>query len=236
MFDRKYNRVLLKVSGEAFKGNNDSKSQDHEAISRIVDDILEVDQQGVQLCLVVGGGNFYRGRTELNLERATADYIGMIATIMNALTLQEFLIKKGINAKVLSSIPIESVCETYSRNKALSYMEEGAVVIFAGGTGNPFVSTDTAAVYRAIEMRCDVLFKGTQVSGVYGEDPKKNENAKKYDILKYDEVIDKKLEVMDLPAVFVARDHKLPIIVFSILEKGEFNQVMYGNGNFSIIK
>jgi uridylate kinase len=237
MFDRRYNRVLLKISGEALKGNSDSKSQDHDAINRIVDDILEVDQEGIQVCLVVGGGNFYRGRTriELGIERAAADYIGMLATIMNALTLQEVLISKGVNAKVLSSIPVESICETYSRNKALNYMEQGAVVIFAGGTGNPFVSTDTLAVYRALEMRCDALFKGTQFPGVYSEDPKKNKNAKKYNSLSYNEMIEKKLEVMDLPAVLVAHEQNLPIVVFSILKKGEFNKVVYDDGNFTII-
>ncbi len=235
MFGKNYKRVLLKISGESFKGNLES-GQDYKAIDRISNDILEVDQNGTQICLVVGGGNFYRGSEEATIERAAADYIGMLATVMNALTLQEFLIAKGVSAQVLSSVPMDTICDTYSRDRALHYMDEEKVLIFAGGTGNPYVSTDTAAVYRGLEMKCDAVFKGTQVSGVYDSDPKQDKNAKKYDKLNYDQVIDQNLGVMDLSAIMVAREHKLPIVVFSILKKGEFHKVITGDGNFTIIK
>jgi len=235
MFDRDYNRVLLKISGESFKGKLDY-GHSFKAINAIIDDIIEADQAGVQICLVVGGGNFYRGSQTQGIDRATADYVSMLPTVMNALVLQDLLEKKGVKSKVLSSVPMESICETYCKTKALTYMDDGYIVIFAGGTGNPFVSTDTSAVFRAIEMRCDAMLKGTQVEGVYSEDPNKNSNAKKYDVLSYDEVIDKKLKVMDLPAVCVAQEHGLPMLVFSIQNRGELNKVLHGNGTFTLIK
>lgn len=235
MFDRDYNRILLKISGESFKGKLEY-GHSFKAINAIIDDIIEADQAGVQICLVVGGGNFYRGSQTHGIERATADYISMLATVMNALALQDLLEKKGVKSKVLSSIPMETVCETYCKTKALMYMDDGYIVIFAGGTGNPFVSTDTSAVFRAIEMRCDAMLKGTQVEGVYSDDPNKNKNAEKYDVLKYDEIIDKKLKVMDLSAVCIAQEHSLPMLVFSIQNRGDLKKVLDGNGTFTLIK
>lgn len=235
MLSKKYNRVLLKVSGESFKGSGEF-GQDFGRIDEIADDIIEVNNSKIQICIVVGGGNFYRGSQVNGIERPTADYIGMLATVMNAIVLQEFLQKKGIKkVKVLSSVPVDSICETYNRSIALAYMEDGHVVIFAGGTGNPFVSTDTAAAYRAIEMRCDVLLKGTQVSGVYSEDPETNPKAERFSNLSYDEIIDNDLKIMDLSSIVAAKDHQLPIMVFSLSKKGEFNKALHGSGEFTLI-
>ena len=234
MFHLKLKRILLKLSGESLKGDQ-LYGQDYKSFDRVSDDILEVVQQNIQICIVVGGGNICRGRDMPNLEKSTADYIAMLSTVMNALMLQSTLRKKGLKSKVLSSIPMETICETYSKDKALDYLGEGKIVIFAGGTGNPFMSTDTLAVYRAIEMECDAMLKGTQVSGVYSSDPRKNLSPRKYETLKYDDILDRKLEVMDLPPIYAARDHKLLIIIFCILKRGELSKVLKGKGDFTVI-
>lgn len=232
----KWKKVMLKISGEAFKGKY-AHGQDLEAVEYLAKDIAEVSKTGTELCLVVGGGNISRGSSVdcKKIDRARADYMGMLGTVINALCLQAILKNQKIKSKVLSSVAMESICETYSQEKALDYMEQGIIVIFAAGIGNPFVSTDTAAVFRGIEMHCDVLLKGTQVEGVYSGDPNKDKSAKKFDILSYDDVINNHLRVMDLPAVSVASEHKLPIVVFSIHKKGEFANVLKGKGNFTII-
>jgi len=232
-----WKKVMLKISGEAFKGKY-AHGQDLEAVESLAEDIAEVSKSGTELCLVVGGGNIARGSSVdcKKIDRARADYMGMLGTVINALCLQAILKNQKIKSKVLSSVAMESICETYSQEKALDYMAQGIIVIFAAGIGNPFVSTDTAAVFRGIEMHCDVLLKGTQVEGVYSGDPNKDKLAKKFDALSYDDVINNHLRVMDLPAVSVASEHKLPIVVFSIHKKGEFANVLKGQGNFTIIK
>lgn len=232
-----WKKVMLKISGEAFLGKY-PHGQDLEAVESLASDISSVVKKGVQLCLVVGGGNISRGSTMdlTKIDRARADYMGMLGTVINALCLQAMLDNIGVKSKVLSSVAMDSICDTYSQERALHYMSQGIVVIFAAGTGNPFVSTDTAAVFRGIEMHCDVLLKGTQVEGVYSEDPKKEKSAKKFDQLSYDEVINNNLRVMDLPAVSVAKEHKLPLIIFSIHKKGEVLKVLKGEGSFTVIR
>ena len=198
----------------------------------------EVLDAGVQVCLVVGGGNICRGikASTLGMERVNADYIGMLATVMNALALQSAFESIGVEARVLSAINISTICEVYDRRNALEHMGNGKVVIFAAGIGNPLFSTDTAAVLRAVEMRCDALFKATQVDGVYSTDPKKDTKAKKYLSISYQDVIANELAVMDIPAISLAKENNLPIIVFSMHNKGELVNVLKGQGEFTTIK
>lgn len=211
---------------------------DYATITRIAEDIKEVVALGAEVCIVVGGGNIYRGidASLLGMERAAADYIGMLATVINALALQNIMENINIYTRVLSAIPMMSVCEPYIRRKAKRHMEKGRVVIFAGGTGTPFFTTDSAAVLRAIEMNCDLLLKGTQVDGVYNVDPKLDSNAIKYDNITYTEVLKDNLKVMDMAAVALARENKLPIKVFSIKEKGNFAKVMQAQGAYTKIQ
>jgi len=191
----------------------------------------------IELCLVVGGGNIFRGlsASKAGIERATADYMGMLATVMNALALQSALEDQGVDTRVMSAISMTNVCEPYIRRKADRHMEKGRVVIFAAGTGNPYFTTDTAAALRAAEMQCDALLKGTQVDGVYDSDPKTNKNAKRYDKLSYQKVLADDLRVMDAAAVTLMRDNTIPIIVFSIHETGGFDAVLRGDGDCTII-
>lgn len=232
----KYKCVLLKVSGEALMGDKNF-GHDYETLKRIADDIKEVRDLGVEVCVVVGGGNIFRGTSasSLGMERAAADYMGMLGTVMNALALQNILEQEGIFTRVLSAIPMTSICEPYVRRKAKRHMEKGRVVIFAGGTGNPFFTTDSAAVLRAIEMNCDLLLKGTQVDGVYSDDPHKNPDAIKYDRVTYSDVLKNNLNVMDMAAIALARENNLPIKVFSIKKKGEFAKVIMSEGNYTKI-
>jgi uridylate kinase len=234
---QKWKKVILKISGEAFKGKF-NHGQDLDAVEVLAADIASVSKAGTQLCLVVGGGNISRGSSvdSKRIDRARADYMGMLGTVINALCLQAMLDHQNVKSKVLSSVAMDSICETYSQERALYYMSKGIIVIFAAGIGNPFVSTDTAAVFRGIEMHCDVLLKGTQVEGVYSGDPKTDKNAKKFDELTYDDVLNNHLRVIDLPAISVAGEHKLPIVVFSIHKKNEISNVLNGKGNFTIIK
>lgn len=231
-----YKRVLLKVSGEALMGEQQF-GHDPATISRICQDIKQVYDKGVETCLVVGGGNIYRGvsAAAAGMERASADYMGMLATVINALALQNALDKIGVQSRVLSAIPMTMVCEQYIRRRAIRHMEKGRVVIFAAGTGNPFFTTDTAAALRAVEMGCDALLKGTQVDGVYSADPKKDKNATRYDSLTYKEVLAKDLNVMDASAISLARENKLPILVFSIHTEGAFVNAVTGKGKHTII-
>jgi uridylate kinase len=233
----KYKRVLLKVSGEALMGAR-GFGHDYNVIKSIAEDIKEVRDLGVQVCIVVGGGNIYRGAeaSQQGMERAAADYIGMLATVINALVVQNTMEQIGVYTRVLSAIPMTSVCESYVRRKADRHMEKDRVVIFAGGTGNPFFTTDSAAVLRAVEMNCDLLLKGTQVDGVYNVDPVQNPDAVKYENITYTEVLRDNLRIMDMAAIALARENNLPIKVFSIKEKGNFARVLQSQGNFTKIQ
>ncbi len=231
-----YKRVLLKVSGEALMGKREY-GLDTDTLSRIAIDVGDVVQMGVQVCLVIGGGNIFRGISAAagGMDRAQADYMGMLATVMNALGMQSALERRGVPTRVQSAIPMSSVCEPYIRRRAERHMEKGRVVIFAAGTGNPFFTTDTAAALRAAEMNCDLLLKGTQVDGVYSADPRKVPDAERYDELTYLDVLSRDLGVMDAAGISLARENGLPIIVFNIHATGAFAQVMRGEGRFTRI-
>ncbi len=231
-----YSRVLLKISGEALMGRREY-GLDTETIARIAKDVADVAATGVQVCLVIGGGNIFRGISGAagGMDRAQADYMGMLATVMNALGMQSVLERQGVPTRVQSAIPMSSVCEPYIRRRAVRHMEKGRVVIFAAGTGNPFFTTDTAAALRAVEMNCDLLLKGTQVDGVYSADPRKVPGAERYAELTYLEVLSRDLAVMDAAAISVARENGLPIVVFNIHAAGSFAQVLRGEGPFTRI-
>jgi len=231
-----YKRVLLKVSGEALLGRREY-GLDNDVVTAIATDIGDVAAMGVEVCLVIGGGNIFRGVSAAagGMDRAQADYMGMLATVMNALAVQNALEKKRVPTRVQSAIPMSSVCEPYIRRRAERHMEKGWVVIFAAGTGNPFFTTDTAAALRAAEMGCDALLKGTQVDGVYSADPRKNPNAERFDELTYLDVLSRDLAVMDAAAISLARENGLPIIIFNIHAPGAFAQVMRGQGRFTRI-
>ncbi len=231
-----YRRVLLKVSGEALMGAREY-GLDTETIAAIATDVGCVVAMGVQVCLVIGGGNIFRGVSGAasGMDRAQADYIGMLATVMNALAMQNALEKLQVPTRVQSAIPMASVCEPYIRRRAMRHMEKGRVVIFAAGTGNPFFTTDTAASLRAVEMNCDCLLKGTQVDGVYSADPRKDAGAERYEQLTYHDVLAHDLGVMDAAAISVARENNLPVLVFNIHAPGAFAQVMRGEGRFTKI-
>lgn len=231
-----YKRVLLKVSGEALMGDQ-GYGIDVSVTSRIAKELAAVHKNNIELCLVVGGGNIFRGlsASKAGIERATADYMGMLATVMNALALQSALEDQGVDTRVMSAITMANVCEPYIRRKADRHLEKGRVVIFAAGTGNPYFTTDTAAALRAAEMQCNALLKGTQVDGVYDSDPKTNKNAKRYDKMSYQKVLADDLRVMDASAVTLMRDNSIPIIVFSVHETGGFDAVLRGKGDCTII-
>ena len=232
----RYKRVLLKVSVEALMGQRDY-GLDPEMVNRIANEVKAVIALGVQVCLVIGGGNIFRGvkGAANGMERASADYIGMLATVMNALSMQSALERMGVSTRVQSAIPMSTVCEPYIRRRAVRHMEKGRVVIFAAGTGNPFFTTDTAAALRASEMGCDGLLKGTQVDGVYTADPKKDPSAQHYERLTYMDVLTKDLQVMDASAIALSRENHIPILVFSIHTPGAFAEVMQGRGKHTII-
>jgi uridylate kinase len=231
-----YKRVLLKVSGEALMGRREY-GLDRETIAAIAQDIGAVVAMGVEVCLVIGGGNIFRGVSAAasGMDRAQADYIGMLATVMNALAMQNALERRSVPTRVQSAIPMSSVCEPYIRRRAERHMEKGRVVIFAAGTGNPFFTTDTAAALRATEMGCDALLKGTQVDGVYSADPRKVADAERYDQLTYMDILSRDLAVMDAAAISLARENQLPIVVFNIHAPGAFAQVIRGEGRFTTI-
>lgn len=233
----KYKRILFKVSGEALMGDSNF-GHNAIAIERICNQIIAVRKLDCEICVVVGGGNIFRGVSDAaaGMERVSADYMGMLATCINALALQGALEKKGVETRMQSAIPMNTICEPFIKRRAVRHLEKGRVIIFAAGTGNPFFTTDTAAVLRAIEMNCDGIFKGTQVDGVYSADPKKDPNATKFDSLTHKQVIEKELRVMDQTAITLARDNKLPIIIFSIKNENALCDVLNGNGKFTIIK
>jgi uridylate kinase len=231
-----YKRVLLKLSGEALMGRHEF-GLDNEMVGAIANDIKAVVAMGVQVSVVIGGGNIFRGVSGAasGMDRAQADYMGMLATVMNALAMQSALEKREVPTRVQSAIPMASVCEPYIRRRAERHMEKGRVVVFGAGTGNPFFTTDTAAALRAAEMKCDALLKGTQVDGVYSADPRKVQGATRYEQLSYLDVLANDLGVMDAAAISLARENHLPIIVFNIHAPGAFAQVMRGEGAFTKI-
>lgn len=235
-FRPKYNRVLLKLSGEALAGSQ-GFGIEPETILKISREIAEVHSLGTQIAIIVGGGNFFRGlqASAKGMDRATADYIGMLATVMNALSLQYFLEKIGINTRVQSAITMQEVAEPYIRRRAIRHLEKGRVVIFAAGTGNPFFSTDTAAALRALEIGAEVILKATRVDGVYSSDPEKNPDAEFFAELTYIEVLNRGLQVMDSTAISLCMDNNLPIIVFNLLREGNIKKVILGEKVGTII-
>jgi len=232
----RFKRVLLKVSGEALMGDN-AFGIDPKTVERISNEIKTVTELGAQVCLVIGGGNIFRGISgaAAGLERGTADYMGMLATVMNALAMQGGLERVDVPTRVQSAIPMSTICEPFIRRRAIRHMEKGRVVIFAAGTGSPYFTTDTAAALRATEMNCDAIFKGTQVDGVYSADPLKAADAERYDRLTFLDVLSRDLRVMDAPAISLARENNIPILVFSIHNPNAFADVVQGEGAFTII-
>ena len=232
----RYKRILLKLSGEALMGKN-GYGIDIGVCQALAADIKQAIDQGVEVAVVLGGGNIFRGLAGAakGMDRAAADYMGMLATVMNALAFQNALEQTGVEARVLSAIPMPTVCESYVRSRALHHLTNGRVVIFAAGTGNPFFTTDTTAALRAIEMECEILAKATQVDGVYSADPKKDATAQRYDRLTYDEVLTRNLKVMDGAAIALARDNNLPVIVFSIEESGNLLKMLRGEARSTLV-
>ncbi|TDI74527.1 MAG: UMP kinase [Betaproteobacteria bacterium] len=233
-----YKRILLKLSGEALMGDDDY-GINPTVIERIVSEITEVTRLDVEVAIVIGGGNIFRGMTSSasdKIDRTTADYMGMLATIMNALALQDAIRHGGLESRVQSALRIDQVVEPYIRGKAMRYLKEGKVVIFAAGTGNPFFTTDTAAALRGLEMNVDIVLKGTKVDGVYSNDPKTDPDAKRYRNLSFDEAITKNLKVMDATALTLCRDQKLPLIVFSIFKAGALKRVVMGKDEGTLIR
>jgi uridylate kinase len=231
-----YKRVLLKLSGEALMGD-DAYGINRETIDRIAAEVKEILNLGVEVGVVIGGGNIFRGvaPAAAGMDRATADYMGMLATVMNALALQDAMRRQGLKSRVLSALNIEQVAEPYIRGKAMRYLEEGRVVIFAAGTGNPFFTTDTAAALRGMEMNVDIVLKATKVDGIYTDDPKTHPDAMRYQRISFDEAIVKKLKVMDATALTLCRDQKLPICVFSIFKAGALTRVVLGEDEGTLV-
>lgn len=232
-----YQRIMLKISGEALMGDG-AFGLNPPTVERVAAQVKMIHDSGVEVCMVIGGGNIFRGLqgSAQGMERTTADYMGMLATVMNALAMQSALEVLGVNTRVISAIPMDQVCEPYIRRRAVRHLEKQRVCIFAAGTGNPYFTTDTAATLRATEMRCEAIFKGTQVDGVYDKDPRQFQDAKLYSSVTYDEVLAKNLKVMDASAIALARDNNLPIIVFNLHAEGALNEVVRGGGKFTIVE
>jgi uridylate kinase len=237
MSEPQYRRVLLKLSGEALMGSQ-AFGWHQPTMAMFAEDIRAVHAQGVEVAVVVGGGNIFRGLANLHAgyDRANADYMGMLATIMNGMALHNALAQVEVEARVQSAIPMPAVCEPFIRGEAIRHLRKGRVVILAGGTGNPFFTTDTAAALRAVETQCDALFKGTQVDGVYSADPKKDPTATRFESLSYQDVLSQDLRVMDAAAIALARDNQLPVVVFAMNSPGAFSAVVRGAGTFTIVK
>src|SRR5277367_659693 len=235
--DLRYRRVLLKISGEALMGAREC-GLDPDVVARIADETQSVHALGVELCMVIGGGNIFRGVSgaAAGMERASADYMGMLATVINSLAMQNALEQRGVATRVQSAISMQAVCEPYIRRRALRHLEKKRLVIFAAGTGNPFFTTDTAAALRASEMGCDALLKATKVDGVYDADPHRVPGATRFERLSYHDVLARDLQVMDAAAVSLARENRIPILVFSIFESGGFADVVQGRGRFTIVE
>ena len=232
----KWKKVLLKISGESLMGDN-AFGINPDIVKSFAKEISEVVTDGLQICIVVGGGNIYRGisSAQNGMDRTTGDYMGMLATVMNSLAIQNALEQIGIETRVQSALPISAICEPYIKRRAIRHMEKGRVVIFAAGTGNPYFTTDTAAALRASEMNCEAIIKATLVDGVYSADPKKDKNAKKFNQLTYLEVLAKDLKVMDASSISLARENKIPIIVCSIVKNKNLAKVLLGEGSYTII-
>lgn len=232
----KYKRILLKLSGEALLGKADY-GIDPQVIGRLARETIEVQQAGVEVGIVIGGGNIFRGEglAAAGMDRVTGDHMGMLATVINSLALRTSLNKIGVEAVVLSAIAMPEICESFSQRQATAYMDQGKVVIFAGGTGNPFFTTDSAAALRAAEIGADALFKGTQVDGVYSADPKKDPNATRFERISHADVIGRGLSIMDTAAIALARENNIPIIVYSIHEKGGFGEILKGGGRCTVV-
>ncbi|WP_392337640.1 UMP kinase [Loktanella salsilacus] len=232
----KYRRVMLKISGEALMGDT-AFGLHPPTVQRIAREVKSVHDMGVEICMVIGGGNIFRGLqgSAQGMERTTADYMGMLATVMNALAMQSALEELKIHTRVISAIPMDQVCEPYIRRRAVRHLEKKRVCIFAAGTGNPYFTTDTAATLRANEMSCEAIFKGTKVDGVYDKDPNKFDDAVRYERISYDEVLQKHLGVMDASAIALARDNHLPIIVFSLDDTGGFKGILAGEGTSTTV-
>ncbi len=233
----RFNRILLKLSGEALMGHGQF-GIDPDTVNGLASEIAAAKAEGHELCLVIGGGNIFRGMAAAakGFDRTSADYMGMLATVMNALALQNALENQGVDTRVLSAIPMSAVCEPYIRRRAIRHIEKGRIVLFAAGTGNPYFTTDTAAALRAAEMGCDALFKGTSVDGVYDADPKKVSGAKRYDRLTFRKVLSDDLKVMDAAAVALCRDNNIPIVVFNIRQPGNLAEVIDGGGTATIVQ
>ena len=233
----KFKRVLLKISGESLMGVG-SYGIDVSTVDRVAKEISQVCKLGIEICLVIGAGNIFRGLSgaAAGMDRASADYMGMLATVMNSLAMQNSLERLGLQTRIQSAISMTEVCETYTRRRAIRHMEKNRIVIFAAGTGNPYFTTDTAAALRASEMDCDAIFKGTKVDGIYDKDPIQNQSAIKFDKITYGEVLAKNLRVLDSSAVSLARENNIPIIVFSINENNGFLNIIRDKGNCSIVE
>lgn len=231
-----YKRVMLKMSGEVLMGDKEF-GLDPKTVSRVASDIKEVVDLGIEVCVVVGAGNIFRGVSGAadGMDRTTADYMGMLGIVINALALQNALENMNVQTRVQSAIRMDSICEPYIRRRAMRHMEKGRVVIFAAGTGNPYFTTDTGAALRASEMDCNVIMKGTKVDGVYSADPKTNPDAEKYERISYIEVLTKDLKVMDATAISLARENNIPIVVFSVMEEGNFAQVAQSKGKYTVV-
>ncbi|XAT60912.1 UMP kinase [Rhodobacteraceae bacterium Araon29] len=231
-----FTRVMLKISGEALMGDQ-GFGLHPPTVERVAREVKTVHDLGVEICMVIGGGNVFRGLqgSAQGMERTTADYMGMLATVMNALAMQSALESIGVYTRVISAIPMDQVCEPYIRRRAVRHLEKKRVCIFAAGTGNPYFTTDTAATLRASEMACEAIFKGTKVDGVYDKDPVTNADAVRYDKISYDDVLAKHLAVMDASAIALARDNNLPIIVFSLDEPGGFKGILDGEGTYTTV-
>jgi uridylate kinase len=231
-----YRRILLKLSGEVLMGDQ-AYGIDPDTVARVAEEVKAAQDTGLQLCLVIGGGNIFRGMSGAakGMDRAQADYMGMLATVMNALAMQNALEQLGVPTRVQSAIEMDKVCEPVIRRRAERHLEKGRIVIFAAGVGAPFFTTDSGAALRAAEMQCDALFKGTSVDGVYDADPKKVPTAKRYETLSYDRVLVDNLKVMDASAVSLCRDNNIPIVVFSIREQGNILKVLDGSGTSTVV-
>jgi len=232
-----YKRILLKMSGEVLMGDNEF-GLDPATVNRVAEDIKQAVDNGTQICVVVGAGNIFRGVSGAaqGMDRTTADYMGMLGIVINALALQNALENLEIQTRVMSAIPMSAICEPYIRRKAMRHMEKGRVVIFAAGTGNPYFTTDTAAALRASEMNCDALLKGTKVDGVYSADPQKDDTAERYEEISYMDVLTQDLKVMDATAISLARENDIPIVVFNVREKGNLSKTLDGTGTFTTVK
>lgn len=231
-----YKRILLKMSGEVLMGENEF-GLDPATVNRVAGDIKEAVERGIEICVVVGAGNIFRGVSGAaqGMDRTTADYMGMLGIVINALALQNSLESLNIQTRVMSAIPMSAICEPYIRRKAMRHMEKGRVVIFAAGTGNPYFTTDTAAALRASEMNCNALFKGTKVDGIYNADPHKDKTAVRFEHLNYMDVLTKDLKVMDATAVSLARENNIPIVVFNVREKGNLAKILDGKGTCTTV-